>query len=90
MESKKKEIFMELEVYRGRWIVIQEWEKQMQNDKWVLCYEEELHSSTGVDTRRSDRSGGFSEEVPDELIPNGCIGVKCGLVVWREEAGSQR
>ena len=25
--NNKKEIFMELEVYRGRWIVLQEWEK---------------------------------------------------------------
>ena len=33
---------------------------------------------------------GFSEEVQDELIPNGCIGVKWGLVVWRQEGGSQR
>ena len=59
MENNKKEIFMELEVYRGRWIVIQEREKYMQNDKWILCYKEELHSTTGVDTRRSDGSGGF-------------------------------
>lgn len=28
---------------------------------------------------------GFSEEVLDEMMPNGCIGVKWGLVVWREE-----